>query len=182
MSVKTICVYCASSSNCSENFLAEAEKLGRFLGRHNYEIIYGGGKVGLMGRLADEAMAEGGRVIGIIPEFMNELDLAHKNISEIRIVPNMHKRKKMMLEDSQCLIALPGGFGTIEELVEAISWKSLGLINIPILIVNQNNYYQPLLEMLESVLKEKFYEGKINELWKVFNSVNEVILHLSSEN
>ena len=140
MNRKRVTVYCASSSSVNEKYLESAEDLGKSLARNGIEIIYGGGKVGLMGRLADGVLSEGGKVIGVIPNFMQDIELGHNGISELRVVGDMHIRQAMMLKETDCIVALPGGSGTMHEVLEAISWKRLGLIITPVIIVNLNNY------------------------------------------
>ncbi|MFC2131928.1 TIGR00730 family Rossman fold protein, partial [Bacteroidota bacterium] len=136
MNYKKVTVFCAASKNCDKVYLDEAEKLGKMLAQTGREIIYGGGKIGLMGSLADGALLEGGKITGIIPEFLNDLELGHDGITELREVKSLHERESQMLLKTDCIIALPGGIGTFSELLQAITWKRLCQINSKIIIVN----------------------------------------------
>jgi hypothetical protein len=172
-SYNNITVYCASSRDADEAYMREAFELGRLLGSRGRNIIYGGGNIGLMGRLADGAIEAGGHVIGVIPRFMMDLELGHPSISSLRVVEDMHQRQNLMIRNSNCVIALPGGCGTFMELMEAISWKKLGLILSPIIIVNINGYFDPLVEMLERAIEEKFMKEDLRHLWRVASSAIE---------
>ncbi len=154
--MKRICVYCASSSKIDESYFDAAEKLAIQLVSHDVTVVYGGGAAGLMGCIADTAIEHGGHVVGVIPKFMTEVEWQHKELEEIHVVADMHERKKMLLEGTDAVIALPGGSGTFEELLEAISLKRLGLYTKPIIIMNINNYYAPLIELLEKSIRENF--------------------------
>lgn len=180
MLIHRVCVYCASSDACDTVYLESAERLGRLLARNGKTIVYGGGGRGLMGYLAEGALAEKGNVIGIIPAFMQELEWGHTGVTELHEVADMHERKLRMMKESEGIVALPGGCGTFEELMEAITWKRLGLITSPIVIVNINNYYAPLVEMLERSVHERFMKREHLAMWTVVNSVDDVIEALHS--
>ncbi|MES2764914.1 MAG: TIGR00730 family Rossman fold protein [Bacteroidota bacterium] len=175
MPVSKICVYCASSNKCDEMFLKSAETLGSILAKNGKTVVYGGGGSGLMGRLADGVLKSGGSIVGIIPNFMQELEWAHTKLTELRLVSTMHERKLMMMQESDGIVALPGGSGTFEELLEAITWKRLGLITSPIVIANLNNYYAPMIEMLEKSVEEKFMRPEHLQMWSVVNSIEEIL-------
>jgi uncharacterized protein (TIGR00730 family) len=175
MNSKKVTVYCASSDKVDEQFLLSAEKLGNLLASEGYQIIYGGGKVGLMGRLANGALSQKGKITGVIPEFMIGLELAHERLSELRIVKDMHSRQATMLYESDLIITLPGGSGSMLEFFEAISWKRLGLISSPIILVNLFDYYAPMIQMLEHSIEEKFMEHSYCDLWHVTSSIEETI-------
>ena len=128
-----------------------------------------------MGRIADTAIKLGGHVVGVIPKFMTEVEWQHNGLEEIYVVADMHERKKMMLEDSDAVIALPGGSGTLEELLEAISLKRLGLYAKPIVILNVNDYYSPLIEMLEKSIRERFMSERHRNIWTVISNPEEII-------
>src|ERR1700685_4815085 len=125
MAIKRVCVYCASSRQCDAAYHDAAARLGRELARNKVTLVYGGGSVGSMGHLADAAIAEGGRVIGVLPRFMYDLEWGHRGLSELLIVNDLHERKRKMIAEVDAVIALPGGCGTLEELFEAITWKRL---------------------------------------------------------
>jgi len=170
-----ICVYCASSNIIDQKYFEAAEGLGDELARHQITLIYGGGSSGLMGRIADRVISKGGKVIGIIPDFMQKVEWAHKGITELHIVGDMHARKKRFLDGTDALVALPGGCGTLEELLEAITLKRLGLFNKPIIILNTAGFYDPLLSMLQRCVDEKFMNEDSAKMWSVVKHPNEVV-------
>ena len=175
MSLQRVCVYCASSSQCDVLYFEETQRLGALLARHGYAIVYGGGGAGLMGALADAALAAGGEVIGVLPHFMKQVEWGHNGLTDMRLVDDMHERKRTMIESSEALIALPGGCGTLEELLEAITWKRLGLHTNPIIIVNTRGFYDPLIAQLERCIDERFMLPKHRAMWSVVASVEEVL-------
>lgn len=175
MSLQRVCVYCASSSQCDALYFEETQRLGALLARHGYAIVYGGGGAGLMGALADAALAAGGEVIGVLPHFMKQVEWGHNGLTDMRLVDDMHERKRTMIESSEALIALPGGCGTLEELLEAITWKRLGLHTNPIIIVNTRGFYDPLIAQLERCIDERFMLPKHRAMWSVVASVEEVL-------
>ena len=178
--MKRICVFCASSSKVDKSYFDAAEKLAAQLVSHNVTIVYGGGAAGLMGCIADTAIKRGGHVVGIIPKFMTEVEWQHKELEEIHVVADMHERKKMLLEGTDALIALPGGSGTLEELLEAISLKRLGLYTKPIIIVNINGYYDPLIEMLDKSIREKFMSETHRKMWTVVSDPDDILNAIES--
>lgn len=173
--IKRICVYCASSNQVAPKYFDAARKLGEILAREKISVVYGGGATGLMGELATSALRAGGHVIGIMPDFMREVEWAHREVKEFLFVGDMHERKKKFLEYSDALVALPGGCGTFEELLEAITLKRLGLFLKPIVIFNQEGYYDPLLAMLDRAVEEKFMGQDHRNIWKAVNSVDEIL-------
>jgi uncharacterized protein (TIGR00730 family) len=179
--INSVCVFCAASNNVDICYYEEAFRLGKLIAESGREIIYGGGSVGLMGRLADGAISKNGKVVGVIPEFLDNLELGHKRISKMHVVESMHSRKNKMLKESDCIIALPGGCGTFEELLEAITWKRLGLIISPVIIVNIKNYYDPLIEMLEKSIREKFMREEYHKTWVVVNNAQEAVDKINND-
>lgn len=167
MSQKSICVYCASSQGCSSDYHAAARELGATLVRNGYSLIYGGGAVGSMGALAEGALSEDGRIVGVMPEFMMELEWGHSRLSELRVVEDMRVRKHVMLSESQGLVALPGGSGTLEELFEAITLKRLGIYLHPIVLVNTRGFFDPLLAFLRHAISERFMDDRHSQMWSV---------------
>jgi uncharacterized protein (TIGR00730 family) len=174
MANRKACVYCGSSGQCDPVYLAAAERLGRVLARNNLTVVYGGGASGSMGRLAEGALAEGGRVIGVIPEFMVKIEWANPRITETVVVRDMHERKKRMIEQANAVVALPGGSGNLDELLEAISLKRLGLYLGPIVILNTRSYYQPLIRLLEQCIDLRFMDSRHARMWTLVEEPEEV--------
>jgi uncharacterized protein (TIGR00730 family) len=170
-----ICIYCASSSKIDEVYFEATERLAKILVHSNVQIVYGGGGQGLMGKLADTVLAEGGKIKGIMPQFMNEVEWAHKKVTDFEFTHTMHERKAKFLENIDALIALPGGTGTLEELLEAITLKRLGQFTKPIIILNTNGYYDPLKMMLERCVSENFLRPIHAEMWAFVQQPEEVI-------
>ena len=173
--IKRICVYCASSDNIDEIYTKDAELLGSLLGQKNMNIINGAGRRGLMRAVSDSVLSTGGTVTGVIPDFMCENGWCHENLTEIIRTETMHERKKIMADLSDAAIALPGGYGTLEELIEIITWRQLGLYNKPLIILNTNNYYNPLFEMFRRATEQKFMREEQSVFWHVAQTPEEVI-------
>jgi len=165
--VGTVCVYCASSERSPAVYLEAAARLGRHLAAAGFGIVYGGGSAGSMGRMATAALGAGGRVTGVIPKFMDELEWGHRSLTDLRVVEDMHERKRLMLELSDAVVALPGGCGTLEELFEAITWKRLGLFFGPVVLVNVNRFFDPCLELLSGCISQGFMDRKHASMWSV---------------
>ncbi|MBV8342360.1 MAG: TIGR00730 family Rossman fold protein [Gammaproteobacteria bacterium] len=171
---RAVCVYCASSRASHPEYRQAAQQLGEVLAREGIGIVYGGGAVGSMGALADGALAHGGRVIGILPRFMADLEWGHKGLTDLQLVEDMRTRKHLMLTSSKAAIALPGGSGTLEELLEAITLKRLGLYLNPIVLVNTRGFFTPLLEMLARAVEERFMDPRHLLMWQVVATADEV--------
>lgn len=154
--MKSIAVYCGSSSGNQEIYTQQAQEMGRELARRGLTLVYGGGCVGLMGTIADAVLAEGGRVIGVIPGFLADKELAHKGCTELHVVETMHQRKLLMADLADGFVALPGGFGTLEELVEVLTWGQLGLHGKPVGLLNTQGFYDALLALLDHMSDEAF--------------------------
>ena len=152
----SICVYCGSRHGARPAYTAAAQAMGTLIGRRGWQLVYGGGKVGLMGEVADATLAAGGRVIGVIPESLKAREVEHRGLSELHVVPNMHQRKQMMAERADVFIALPGGIGTLEELYEVWTWRQLGYHDSPIGLLNVEGYYDDLLRFMERSVSEGF--------------------------
>jgi uncharacterized protein (TIGR00730 family) len=170
-----VCVYCASSRSCDPEYHRAAYRMGELMARRSWTLVYGGGAYGSMGALADGALAAGGKITGVIPNFMKELEWAHGGLSELRVVEDMRTRKHIMLSDSDAVVALPGGSGTLEELFEAITLKRLGIYLSPIVIVNMGGFYDPLLALLERCIRERFMDRQHGGMWTVVGGVDDVI-------
>ena len=158
--VRRICVFCGAAAGNDPRYAAAAAELGRALAARSIEVVTGGGKVGLMGVVADATLAAGGRVIGIIPRFLEEREVAHRGLTELHVVESLHERKALMHELSDGFIALPGGFGTLDELMESITWAQLGLHAKPIGIVNVAGYFDELLSFVEGAAPRRIHPGR----------------------
>lgn len=153
---RAVCVYCASSAGGHPDYLRVARRTGELLAQNRYSVIYGGSRMGAMGAVADGALACGGYVVGVMPDFLQRLEIAHASLSEFHLVEDMRARKHRMLAESQAVIALAGGCGTFEELLEAITLRKLAAHTYPIVIVNTRNYYEPLLRQMAAAVEEGF--------------------------
>lgn len=161
-----ICVYCASSNSCDPEYHAAARELGVRLAAAGHQIVYGGGARGSMGALADGALGAGGQVHGVLPHFMNEIEWGHRGLSGLELVDDMRTRKHRMLERADAVIALPGGSGTLEELFEALTLKRLGLLPIPILLVDTRGFYTQLEALLVRCVEERFMAREHLAMWR----------------
>jgi uncharacterized protein (TIGR00730 family) len=170
-----VCVYCASSPNIDKVYFRATRKLATYLVDEGIEVVYGGGATGLMGQLADGILEEGGKIKGIMPQFMNEVEWGHKMVEDFEYTETMHERKAKFLVGIDGLITLPGGTGTFEELLEAITLKRLGIYNKPIVILNTANYYAPLKEMLERSVEQKFMQEKHLDMWVFVDEPEDVV-------
>ncbi len=170
-----ICVYCAASPSIDRKYFEATERLARLFAKEGVEVIFGGGATGLMGQLADTMLASGGRIKGIMPRFMNEVEWAHKELDELEFTDTMHERKSRFLEGIDGLVALPGGSGTLEELLEAITLKRLGQYTKPIVILNTGGYYDPLIEMLKRSVDEAFMHPRHLDIWSEVEEPEEVL-------
>lgn len=173
--INTICIYCASSTQIDPVYFDHARQLGRQLAEAHIRIVNGAGNIGLMGAVSDAALESGGEVIGVIPRFMIEQGWNHPGLTETIVVDSMHERKQTMARLSDAIIALPGGYGTLEELLEIITWKQLGLYLNPIVILNTNGYYDPLLQMFEKAVEERFMRPLHADLWAVAETPEEAV-------
>lgn len=169
-----VCVYCASSRSAHSEYREAAFRLGVTLAQANIGIVYGGGSRGSMGALADGALSQGGRVRGILPRFMAPVESGHSGITELTLVEDMRTRKHLMLTQSQAAIALPGGSGTLEELLEAITLKRLGLYLYPIVLVNTRGYFRPFIELMKSAVEEHFMDQRHLGMWQLVDTPEEV--------
>ncbi|MDR0421964.1 MAG: TIGR00730 family Rossman fold protein [Proteiniphilum sp.] len=168
-------VYCASSAEIAPPYLEAASQLGALLAANGITCVNGAGRAGLMGALNDAVLKNGGRVKGVIPRFMVDAGWGHPHLTETIITETIHERKAVMVKSADAVIALPGGIGTLEELAEIITWRQLGLYRKPVVILNTNDYYRPLLLFLEKMISEKFMKETCRELWQVAAAPEEAI-------
>lgn len=175
-----VCVYCASSTQCDPLHHADARDLGRRLAAARRTVVYGGSKVGSMGALADGALSAGGRVVGVLPSLLADMELAHDALTELHIVEDMRTRKHLMLSKSEAVIALPGGTGTFEELLEALTLKRLGVWLGPVVIVNRDGYYEPLRALFEGAIAARFMLPQHAAMWQFVPDVASAIAALDT--
>ena len=173
--IKNVCVYSASSTKIAPVYFAVAEELGRLLASQGINLLNGAGSIGLMGATSNATLEAGGTVTGVIPRFMVEQNWHHTGLTQLIETETMHERKQLMAELSDGVIALPGGCGTMEELLEIITWKQLGLYLKPIVILNIQGFYDPLLEMLERAIDGNFMRSEHRAIWQVATSAQEAI-------
>ncbi len=173
--VHSVCVYSASSTKIDKSYFECAAELGRLLAERHIRLINGAGSMGLMAACADAVLAAGGEVTGVIPRFMVEQGWCHRGLTQVIVTADMHERKETMASLSDGVMALPGGVGTLEELLEIITWKQLGLYLKPIVILNTNGFFDPLLAMLHRAVDEHFMRPEHDILWHVAHSPAEAI-------
>ena len=180
--VRNIAVFCASAFGNNAAYQTVAEELGRSLAAHNIGLIYGGAKVGLMMTVAQAALAANGKVIGVIPEVLVDLEVAHYGLTELHITSTMHARKALMAERADAFIALPGGFGTFEELFEVLAWRTLKLHAKPIVLLNINGFYDQLITFLDCCVMEGMLKQKNREALLVAKTVEEALMVIGVTN
>lgn len=174
--VASVAVYCGSSDTAPEMYKKAALELGNILAKNKIQLVYGGGRMGLMGIVADACTKAGGYVIGYMTEFLNEFEKGHDAISELHLVPNMHERKFKMFERADAFLIMPGGFGTLDESFEVMTWKQIGLHKKPIIFIDINNYWSPLFEtFVHHMIENKFVRENDRELYTIIKSIDEVI-------
>lgn len=178
--IKSLCVYCGSRPGRNSDFQKIAQKFGDILAQEKIRLVYGGGNVGLMGVIANRVMKQGGKVTGIIPRHLDEEEEGWKEATDFFVVDNMHDRKRKMFDHSDAFVALPGSIGTLDETIEVITWKQLGLHNKPIVIVNMDNYWQHLLALIDHFIDQEFTSPKTRDLFHVVDKVEDVVPLLKS--
>ena len=173
--IKRIAVYCGSAAGASEIYRFEAVKFARILVEQGITLVYGGASVGIMGTVADTVLREGGKAIGVIPALLEGREIAHKNLTELHRVSTMHERKSKMIELADGFVALPGGFGTLDEFAEVFTWSQIGLHQKPVGLMNINNYYDPLLSLISKMTDEQFMQEKYRHMAVVETDGNALI-------
>jgi len=169
--IKSLCVYCGSARGQSPRYTAVAKELGKALAERGIRLIYGGARIGMMGELADATMRHGGEVIGIIPGHLQSSEVGHSGITELKVVDNMHTRKKLMFDLSDAFAVLPGGFGTLDELFEIITWRMLSLHDKPIVVVNVDGYWDPFDRLIDHLIEHGFARESARQHFSVVNSI-----------
>jgi uncharacterized protein (TIGR00730 family) len=175
VATQSIVVYCASSLGVNPVYNEVAIELGQKMATRNIRLIYGGGGYGLMGNVADAVLQNGGEVTGVIPNFLADLEVAHNTLTEIHFVETMHERKYRMVQLAKGVIALPGGYGTLDELFEILAWRQLKLYDGPVAIINTNGYYDLILRQLDRMVADGFLKAENRDLLLVAESVDEVL-------
>jgi len=175
-----VCVFCGSSPGLDPRYAAEAARFGRLLASHHIGLIYGGGAVGLMGAVANGALADGGRVVGVIPRFLLRAEVGHEHLSERLVVETMHERKMAMFERSDAFVVLPGGVGTLEELFEILSWRTLALHAKPMVVVEGDGYWDPLKDLIERCVTAGFARAVLREHIRFVAGVDDVLPTLAA--
>lgn len=180
LNITTICVYCSSSDALEQQYYDMASDFGKLLGKHNYNLVYGGTNVGIMGKVAESAKQSGSMVIGVIPEVIEKKGIGNTYCDELIVTTNMSKRKTKMIELSDAFVALPGGIGTLEEIIEVLTLKQLKYHNKPIIFMNMNNFYYKLESFFQQLYKEKFAKQSTRDLYQLIDTSEEIISCLQS--
>lgn len=178
--IRNVCVYCGSAGNVAEIYRDAATQLGRILVKNGLGLVYGGGRVGLMGLVADAVLHEGGRAYGIIPHHIADREVSHTGLTELHVVETMHERKQMMVDRADAFVILPGGLGTMDEFFEIMTWRQLGLQDKPVVVVNIEGYWTPLLRMIDHLIEEGFAREADRQALLVVDKVEDVIETLST--
>lgn len=172
--IKSVCVYCGSSARVDQAYKDAAVELGRLIAANSWGVVYGGGRVGLMGLVADSALVAGAPVVGIIPQHIQAREIEHTDLTELHIVDSMHIRKQMMVDRSDAFVILAGGLGTLDEFFELLTWKQLGLHDKPVVMVNVNGYWTKMIEAIKFIADEKFMRAEDMGMFQVVDSVADV--------
>lgn len=176
-----VCVFCGSANGVNSVYVAAARKLGLLFGKASIRLVYGGGNVGLMGVVADAVMQANGHVIGVIPSFLLDREVGHRGITDLEVVDSMHQRKQRMADLADAFVALPGGWGTLEELFEILTWKQLGLITQPVVLLNINHFFDPLLAQMRLMVKAGFLMPEYFDLLRVEEEPESIISFVTGE-
>lgn len=179
--IKNICVYCGASPRVSERYMDAASQVGAVLAQNNMGLVYGGGRMGLMGMVADSVLKNGGSAIGIIPKHLQDREVYHETLNELHIVDSMHIRKQMMIERSDAFIVLPGGYGTLEEAFEILTWKQIGLHQKPIIFLNIYDFWSPLKELKQHLFEEAFIKEGDLKLFAIVDRVEDIMPALETQ-
>ena len=179
--IRSVCVFCGSAPGARPSYSRAAEDMGKALAKAGLTLVYGGGKLGLMGIVADAVLNAGGRVVGVIPRMLIERECAHPKLTTQHVVNTMHERKTLMADMSDAFVGLPGGMGTFDELIEIVTWAQLGLHAKPVILANIENYYVPLYGLLDHAVQEKFVTSESRSRWRNADSIASVMGILSKE-
>lgn len=172
--IKSVCVYCGSSARVDQVYKDAAVELGQTIAANGWSVVYGGGRVGLMGLVADSALTAGARVVGIIPQHIQAREIEHTDLTELHVVDSMHIRKQMMVERGDAFVILAGGLGTLDEFFEILTWKQLGLHDKPVVMVNINGYWTKMIEAIHHIADEKFMRVEDFGMFQVVDTIAQV--------
>ncbi|MDE2647141.1 MAG: TIGR00730 family Rossman fold protein [Paracoccaceae bacterium] len=172
---KSVCVFCGSRAGKASEYAVEAKKLGKIIAENNWRLVYGAGNVGLMGVVANSVQFNKGEILGVIPKHLLEREVGKTDLSTFIITENMHERKKVMFMNSDFVVILPGGLGTLDEFFEILTWKQLGLHEKKIIIININGFWDKLIELLDNLVKSEFADLSIKDYFYVVKSVDELL-------
>jgi uncharacterized protein (TIGR00730 family) len=173
--LSSVCVFCGSNGGADPAYLTAAEEVGSGLARRGIRVVYGGGRVGLMGALADSARGAGGEVVGVMPQALVDREIGHTGIDDLRVVDTMHERKALMVELADAFVALPGGIGTLEELFEVYTWAQLGIHAKPLALLDVAGYYEPLAAFLDHAVAQRFLRAETRAMLSIADSLDEVL-------
>ncbi len=173
--IRSLCVYCGSSGRGRPSHHEAARRLGAILAGAGVRLVYGGGRIGVMGMVADAVLEGGGEVVGIIPRFLDQVEVGHSGVSRMIVTENMHERKEKMAELSDAFVILPGGLGTLDETFEILTWKQLQLHDKPVVIADIEGYWKPLTQLIDNMIAESYAKPENRELFRVVASVEEVL-------
>ena len=175
MKLGNVCVYCGSRNGAVPAFVEAATRFGGLLAEADVGLVYGGASIGIMGALAKSVLANGGKVVGVIPDFLSKFEVPLRDVSELIITDSMHTRKRTMFERSDAFVALPGGIGTLEELIEMLTWAQLARHNHPIILANLNGFWDPLIELLDHMIQQQFADSGIRRFYGVVDKVEDIL-------
>lgn len=179
--IQNVCVYCGASNRVSDRYKEAARSVGKVLADNGLGLVYGGGRMGLMGVIADSVLHHGGNAIGIIPKHLQDREVYHETLSELHVVDSMHTRKQMMIERSDAFVVLPGGYGTLEEAFEILTWKQIGLHQKPIIFLNIYDFWTPLKELKQHLFDEAFVKADDLKLFAIVDHVEDIMPALESQ-
>jgi len=173
--IRSLCVYCGSSGRGRDSHHEAARRLGRLMAEAGVRLVYGGGRIGMMGLIADAVLEAGGEVVGIIPRFLDQVEVGHSGVTRMIVTDNMHERKERMAELADAFVILPGGLGTLDETFEILTWKQLQLHDKPVVIADIDGYWQPLVDLVDRMIEENYARPEHRALFRVVGSVDEVL-------
>lgn len=173
--LRSVCVYCGSRTGIDPAHAAAARRLGRILAERRLRLVFGGGSIGLMGVIADAVLDAGGQAVGVIPNRLHDIEVGHRGVGDLRIVDSMHERKQLMFELADGFVSLPGGIGTLDETFEIVTWRQLGYHDKPVVVVDQDGYWQPFTALIDGVIAGGFADSDIRRLYTVVATVDDVL-------